>query len=127
MWTQFATRWSSQADQRIGTVAHLKALLVDELLPEEIALRRLKRLPSEAAPPHHTARDLGTLGTKDCDALSLESKALFSESELKAKAEAEVQRRIAAGISDSVQGRQPLQAPAFNQQLVGKRLEVLWK
>ena len=34
-WTQFATRWSSQADERIGTVAHLKALLVGELLPEE--------------------------------------------------------------------------------------------
>ena len=126
-WTQFATRWSSQADERIGTVAHLKALLVGELLPEEATLRLQKRLPTEAAPPHHSARDLGCLGTKDADALELESKALFSASELKTKAEAAVARRVAAGISDDVEGRQPPTAPAFDQQLVGKRLEVLWK
>ena len=35
-------------------------------------------------------------------------------------------RREAAGISDRVERLQPAQ-PAFNQQLVGKRLEVLWK
>ena len=41
-----------------------------------------------------------------------------------------MQRRIEAGISDSVEdlngGVNGGAAPAFNQELVGKRLEVLW-
>jgi hypothetical protein len=40
-WTQYSTRWSSKADSRIGTVAHLTALL-EEILTEEMALARLK-------------------------------------------------------------------------------------
>ena len=52
-WTlQFATRWSSQADSKIGTVKHL-TLLLKEILAEEIALRIKRKLPTEAAPPHH--------------------------------------------------------------------------
>ena len=35
-------------------------------------------------------------------------------------------RREAAGISDSVEVAQPSEAPAFDTQLVGKRLEVCW-
>ena len=54
-WEQYATRWSSQADQKIGSVKHLKALL-NEIIIEEMALARLKKLPTEAAPPHHQAR-----------------------------------------------------------------------
>ena len=46
------------------------------------------------------------------------------------KAEAEVQRRLEAGISDSVEdlngGVNGGAAPSFDQTLVGKRLEVLW-
>ena len=38
-----------------------------------------------------------------------------------------MRRREAAGISDSVERMQPQEAPAFDQALVGKRLEVLWK
>ena len=42
----------------------------------------------------------------------------------------EVQRRLAAGISDTVEdlngGVNGGEAPAFDQALVGKRLEVLW-
>jgi hypothetical protein len=51
-WTQFSTRWSSHADQKIGSVKHLTALL-KEIIAEEVALARLKKLPVEAAPPHH--------------------------------------------------------------------------
>jgi hypothetical protein len=51
-WTQFATRWSSQADRKIGTVKHLTALL-KEIICEEIVLKGRKQLPTEAAPPHH--------------------------------------------------------------------------
>ena len=36
-------------------------------------------------------------------------------------------RREAAGVADSVERMQPKKAPAFNQALVGKRIEVLWK
>lgn len=38
-----------------------------------------------------------------------------------------VARREAADISDRVERLQPKKAPPFTQQLVGKRLEVLWK
>ena len=126
-WNQFQTKWSAKSDPTIGTVAHLRALLVDAILPHELAERRLKRLPTEAAPPHFTAKSLGQLGTANADALAIKSKALFSTAELKIKAEAEVKRREAAGISDSVERLQPATPPPFNQQLVGKRIEVLWK
>ena len=123
-WDTYSTRWSSNADERVGTVAHLKALLVDEIIPEEVALERLKKLPTEAAPPHHKAAAVKALGTADADALDVEAKALFSTDELKAKAEAARQRRVEAGVQDNVENMQPLQPPAFNQELVGKRIEV---
>ena len=125
-WSKFATRWSSQADSRIGTLAHLKMLLVDEILPEEAAQRRLKRLPTEAAPPQNLKREHGTLGTIDADAAVIERRALFSMDELKLKADAATQRRVAAGITDDVENLQP-QRPAFDQELVGKWLEVRWR
>jgi hypothetical protein len=56
------------------TVAHLRALLVEDILPEETALRRKKQLPTEAEPPHHEAADLGQLGTPDADAMEIASK-----------------------------------------------------
>ena len=123
-WERYATRWSSRSDERIGTVAHLKALLVDEIIPEEVALERLNQLPTEAAPPHHKAARVKTLGTIDADAQEVETKALFSTEELKAKAEAARQRRVEAGIQDNVENMQPLHPPAFSQELVGKQIEV---
>jgi hypothetical protein len=130
-WAQFATRWSSQADSRIGTVAHLWTLL-EEILDEERSRARFPAgaangLPIEAAPPHHAARDVGQLGTADADAVDIAARALFSAEELRAKAQRERQRRIEAGIADGVEAVQPDHAPAFDQQLVGKRIEVLWK
>ena len=125
-WTQYATRWSSNKDERIGTVAHLTTLL-EEIVLEERSLARLKRLPKEAQPPHHQVKDLGQLGTADATAVAIASRALFSAEELEAKAEALMQRRVEMGISDPVEGMQPDDAPEFDQALVGKRLEVLWK
>ena len=72
-WVQYSTKYSSQSDRKIGTVAHLQQLLVGDILPEEMALRRLKRLPVEAAPPHHEAQDLGQLGSADEDAMEIAS------------------------------------------------------
>ena len=125
-WTQYSTRWSSKADSRIGTVAHLTALL-EEILIEEMALARLNKLPTEPAPPHHEARDLGQLGTADADALEIQARALFSADELRAKAEVARQRRVVDGVADPVQWQQQKEAPVFDQSLVGKYIEVLWK
>ena len=93
--------------------------------------RRMHELPEEAALPQQVRRDLGTLGTVDADAAEIEKRALFSAEELAVKADQEVQRRLQAGISDSVEDLNGSinggEAPAFNQQaLVGKLLEVLW-
>ena len=126
-WDQFKTKWSAKGDPTVGTVEHLRDLLVKEILPYERAERRLNRLPKEAAPPQFTAKDIGQLGTANADALAIQSKALFSREELEAKSEAAVKRREAAGISCGVETMQPDDAPPFNQQLVGKRLEVLWR
>ena len=109
---------------RIDTVAHLKALLVDEILLEEVGLARLKKLPTEAAPPHHRGALVRSLGTADADALEIESKALFSTDELKRKAEAARLRRVEAGVQDNVENMQPLAPPVFDQSLVGKKIEV---
>ena len=96
-------------------------------MPEEARLRSLRQLPAQAAPPQQTRQAGVRLGTADADALDLEAKALFSEAELRAKADLAVQRRIEAGIGDSVQDAQPLKPPEFDQSLVGKRIEVLWR
>ena len=80
-WTKYATRWSSQKDERIGTVAHLRTLL-EEIIEEEIVLAGKKQLPTEAAPPQHLARELGQLGTPDADAAAIAARAVFSANEL---------------------------------------------
>ena len=84
-------------------------------------------LPTEAAPPQHEQRRLGQLGTADADALEISKRAFFSAEELEAKAQAAMKRREADGIADRVERMQQDNAPAFDQELVGKRLEVLWK
>ena len=127
-WSEYATRWSSAADSRIGTVAHLTKLL-EELIKEETARKRfppdsVSGLPTEAAPPQLAAGGSTQLGTLDADAVEVRSTTRFNSDELKRKAEAEVERRIAAGISDDTEWRQPEEAPAFDSALVGKRLEV---
>ena len=85
------------ASQHGPTVAHLTALLADEILPHQAAEQRLKRLPTEATPPQFTAKDLGQLGAANADALAIKAKAIFSTAELKAKAEAAVKRREPRG------------------------------
>ena len=130
-WCKYATRWSSNKDAKIGTVAHLTALL-EEIFLDEIARARFpagseRGLPTEAAPPQHRAREISQLGTLDPDAAAIRGKALFSTAELRVKAEAARQRRVEAGIADPVENMQPVESPLFGQPLVGKWLEVLWK
>ena len=168
-WTQFATRWSSNKDAKVGTVAHLRSLLI-EIIAEEIVLRRLGKLPTEvrclfgsrharrthsaparttaasvasqpltcisplyaqAALPQQVKRNLGQLGELDADAKEIEKQSLFSLEELELKTQAAMQRRVEAGIADSVEAMNGVSgetgAPAFNQTLVGKHIEVCWK
>ena len=125
-WLQYATRWSSNKDSKVGTVAHLRELL-KEILTEEVSQRRLKELPTEAALPQQIRRNLGQLGEVDEDAVDTEKKALFSTEELKRKAEVEMQRRVESGISDTVENLNGVTPPPFDQKLVGKQVEVCWK
>ena len=130
-WTQFATRWSSNKDSRIGTVAHLTKLL-EEIIDEEVARSRFtagteRGLPKEAAPPQGEWQDSAQLGTLDADAQQVRRATQFSREQLEVMAQKEMQRRVEAGIADEVETQQPLEAPAFDQQLVGKRIEVLWR
>ena len=153
-WTQFATKWSTNKDCRIGTVKHLRALLVDTILPEESvpssggsSCRQRRRRPtSKRMTPSGWARWISTRSRSNprytsyyshycyycllAAALILSTTpllALFSAAELDAKADALMQRRVAAGISDPWEAMQGLHAPEFNQELVGKRIEVCWK
>ena len=73
------------------------------------------------------AADSAKLERLDADAQEISKRAMFSVEELNAKAEAAMQRRIEAGIADGVERKQQKEAPAFDQALVGKRIEVLWK
>jgi hypothetical protein len=125
-WTQFKVRWSYDSDQAEATVVAWTRLLLDEILPHEMSLRRNKKLPAAAAPPQVAPRLEKTLGTADADALRIEAAAMFSVDRLLERALAERARREAAGISDSVEAKQPKQAPAFDTDLVGKQLEVCW-
>ena len=89
-----------------------------------MALRQKKQLP--AAATHVNGRTLKSLGTDDVDALRIEATGIFRISALLEKAEAARVDRERRGVSDSVEARQQLEAPAFDTRLVGKRLEVCW-
>ena len=102
-------------------------MLLEEIINEEKSLGRLKKLPTEAAPPQNEYRDIGQLGTLDEDARMVRSQTRFSSEQLDRMAQQAMQRREASGIADSVERRQPDTAPAFNQALVGRWLEILWK
>ena len=125
-WTEFATKWGFLTDEKRQKEADLQRVLIDDILLHEHAQRHLKKLPAAAVPPQLKPRALKVLGTEDNDALRLEAQDLFNISSLLPKAEAARARREAAGISDRVEVTQPLKAPPFDTNLVGKRLEVCW-
>jgi hypothetical protein len=125
-WRQFETKWSFFSDERHHTIEKLRSMLIDDILPHERALRRLKKLPAEAAPPQLNSHVIKTLGTADADALKLEATSLFNLDNLKIKAEAARERREAEGISDRWEAKQQKEAPPFDVRLVGKRIEVCW-
>ena len=125
-WRQFETKWTFFSDERHHTIEKMRSMLLDNILPHEMSLRRVKRLPAEAAPPQLTSHAIKDLGTADADALRIEASALFNVANLKAKAEAARERREQAGVSDRWEALQPNDPPPFDTRLVGKRLEVCW-
>lgn len=125
-WRQFETKWTFFKEEKLHTIAQLQSMLCDDILPHEMAMRRMRKLPKEAALPQLRVRDLKRLGTTDAAVLSIEQESLFKVKNLLPKAEARRVEREAVGISDSVEARQPKQPPAFDAALVGKRIEVLW-
>ena len=125
-WTQFATKWSSTSDKRVGTVEHLQEHL-EEILIHEKSQERLRRIPTEAAVPEMKRRTHRQLGTPACDAQELAAKAIFSVEEVRLAAEAEQHRRDDALIDDPVQRKQQKDAPLLDDSLVGKRLEINWR
>ena len=124
-WTQFAPKWSYDADKKEETVAAWRKLLLEEIFPHEMAARRLKQVPKAAVPPQVGGRIIKVLGTACPDILAIEAAALFSTDKLLVRAEAARLRREAAGISDRVEASQPPR-PAFNTELVGRHLEICW-
>ena len=93
-WTQFETRWGFFADERQHKIKDLTKMLLDDILPHEMALRTKKKLPKVAAPPQTKAHALKQLGTVDADVRRLEAQSVFDVSKLLVKAEAaRLQRR----------------------------------
>mmetsp|Transcript_22087 Transcript_22087/g.50580 ORF Transcript_22087/g.50580 Transcript_22087/m.50580 type:complete len:264 (+) Transcript_22087:158-949(+) len=125
-WVEFVTSWSFEANERGATIEQWKSLLLKDILPHENVLKATKKLPAQAAPPQLTRRTIKLLGTVDADAARIEAASLFDTSTLLAKATAARARREAAGISDSVEVRQPSVSPPIDNKLVGKWLEVCW-
>ena len=55
-WTQFETKWGFFSDERSHKIVDLKRMLLDDILPHEIQLRRLNKLPTEARRPRSALR-----------------------------------------------------------------------
>ena len=125
-WRQFDTKWGFFKDERAHTLELLKRMLLDDILPHEMALRRQKKLPKSAAPPQLSVRLLRSLGTDDVDALRIEAVSLFNIDSLREKAVTARARREAAGISDRVEVMQPPDPPPFDTAVVGRCLEICW-
>lgn len=125
-WRHFEVKWGFYRDERAHTLHSLRTILLQDIIPHEIAMRTKKKLPKAAPPPQLTVRELKVLGTECPDALKIEAESLFNVEILREKAERARERREAAGISDRVGAIQPPVAPPFDVGLVGRRLEVCW-
>ena len=55
-WTHFETKWGFFSDERSHKIEDLKRMLLDDILPYEFQLRRLKKLPTEARRPRSALR-----------------------------------------------------------------------
>ena len=123
-WRQFETKWTFFSDERQHTIEALRRMLLNDILPHERSLQRLKRLPRETALPELKCTSIKSLGTADAEALKIESQSLFAVDNLLVKALEARRRGEAAGISDSVEAVQPQNSPPLDTSLVGKSEEA---
>lgn len=119
-WTNWGTKWSSAADENVGSVdvlrEHVKAMIDEEklllargLLPSrERALQSEDAMKAECPLPQMRRKTFKTLGTPtaQADALSNDRTEL-SQAELLARADRRRSDLEAAGQIDMVQDRQP--------------------
>ena len=49
-WTQFAPGWGYEPAEKDATITKWRKLLIDDIFPHEIAMRRQKKLPKAAVP-----------------------------------------------------------------------------
>ena len=85
------------------------------------------QMPTEPATPAMESKTLKQLGSPTAQVEELANTAEYTGEQLKAKVEAERERREAAGLTDSVSNMQPARPRPLDQTLVGKRLEIRWK
>lgn len=134
-WNNWSTKWSSSADEHVGTVDdlrdHLKAMLEEEkslamrgLLPcKERALQNSEGLKAECPMPQMRRKTFKTLGTAtvQSDALSSDRTELSSE-ELRERADRRRSELEAAGEIDMVQDRQPYPTGQVRHRTVPNRV-----
>ena len=121
-WGEFKCAWSSSTDASVGTIKTLTEHLLKILEAEAT-----KVPPAEAACPQLKRKTLPQLGRATVKVEQLDSKGSDDVNNLKAAAEEERLRREAAGIGDRVQNLQPIQPPAFDEDFIGKHIEVRYK
>lgn len=125
-WVEFKTRWSSQADEHVGSVDELTEHL-KEVLMEEAERRRDGELPKTAPAPLSKRKVFKELGTRTPQFEELSEKHTeLSPEEMLEAAERERERLEEAGEIDRVGDQMPKEAPAFDA-LVGKELELRWR
>ena len=106
----------------MGSIAALTAHAL-HIIKEE----QSREIPSEPHCPQLARKTLPQLGSPTVKVEELNAKGNDNMASLKAAAKAERRRREADGIGDRVQNRQPIQPPTFDDDIVGKHLEVRYK
>lgn len=122
-WIEFRRRWSSAADESVGSVADLTAQLTEILEEEED-----RQIPDAAPAPIMQRKTFRQLGERTAQAEQLADQRLsMSGNELLAAAIAERERLEALGILDTVGDRQPSLPPPLDETLIGRKLEIHWR
>jgi len=124
---EFKTKWSSSKDEETGTVDDLTAHL-EEILMEEEERRVGGELPDAAVVPVMRRKTFKELGTATPQALDLMGQVKeIPRDELLKRAENERERLEQIGELDHTADIMPKKAPACNESLIGKELEIRWR
>ena len=124
---EFATKWSSNKDEKLGSVDDLTAHLTEILMEEE--QRRVScELPDAAVVPVMRRKTFKELGTATPQALELAGQVKeLPRDELLKRAKEQRERLEQLGELDRAGDIMPKNAPQCNDSLVGKELEIRWR